>query len=471
MRRWWFPVLFLFFCLIFSGQSNALDLPKPPSGVHAVPSRIWVFPLKGPVGPPMARYLHRWFEMAGKALPDLVILQIDTPGGLSRAMRSIIEDILASRVPVVGYVAPGGARAASAGTYILYACPLAAMAEGTNVGSATPVLIGGSLPLVPASPSKNPGKSNVSHQNGAPPGDTEERKIENDAAASIRSLAEMNGRNAGWAEKAVRQASNLSAREALSRHVINMMASDVPHLLKSLDGQKIKIHGREVTLHLLPYRVRTFHPDLKDQLLSFLSRPDLAYVLFLLGVLGIAFEFSHPGFVLPGFLGGLALLLSAFAFMVLPVNWVGFLLIVLGISLMIAEVLIGTFGILGVAGIVSFFLGSLFLYRPDSALSQPDTHPSLFLIVLLSSVVAGFFLGVVRMALKSRFRPEISGKQDLIGKKCTSLEDFQEKGRVRINSEIWWATSPVLVKEGEVVRIVDVSGLTLSVQPILKEKT
>ena len=130
MRRWWFPVLFLFFCLIFSGYSSAVDLPKPPSGVHAVPSRIWVFPLKGPVGPPMARYLHRWFEMAGKSLPDLVILQIDTPGGLSRAMRSIIEDILASRVPVVGYVAPGGARAASAGTYILYACPLAAMAEG-----------------------------------------------------------------------------------------------------------------------------------------------------------------------------------------------------------------------------------------------------------------------------------------------------------------------------------------------------
>lgn len=419
----------------------------------------------------MARYLHRWFKKAQKTPPDLIILQIDTPGGLSRAMRSIIEDILASHTPVVGYVAPGGARAASAGTYILYACPLAAMAEGTNVGSATPVLIGGSLPLSPQNTPQNTDKNNAPHKKGSATGDTEERKIENDAAASIRSLAEMNGRNASWAEKAVRQASNLSAREALSKHVINTIAEDIPHLLTNLDGQTIKVQGREATLHLLPSRILIFRPNFKDQLLVALSRPDLAYFLFLLGILGLAFEFYHPGFILPGFLGALSLLLAAFAFMVLPVSWVGLLLIFLGISLMIAEVLIGTFGVLGIVGIVSFFLGSLFLYRPSSSLPLSPTHPSLFLIISLSAVVAGFFLGIARIAIKSRFRPEISGKTALIGEKCISLENFQEKGRVKVNSEIWWATSPVFVKEGEALLIVDVSGLTLRVRPILEEKT
>ena len=454
---------------MFSGHSVAEQQPTPPSAVPATASRIWLFPLTGAVGPPMANYLHRWFEKARKTPPELIILQIDTPGGLSRAMRSIVQDILASPVPVVGYVAPGGARAASAGTYILYACPLAAMAEGTNVGSATPVLIGGSLPLSPDNLPKNPAQKNAPHQKGSISGDTEERKIENDAAASIRSLAEMNGRNAIWAEKAVRQASNLSAREALSEHVINMMADDIPHLLANLDGKTVKVQGRTLTLHLLPFRIQRFHPDFKDQLLVVLSRPDLAYVLFLLGILGLAFEFSHPGFILPGFLGVVSLLLAAFAFMVLPVSWVGLLLILLGIFLMVSEVMIGAFGILGIAGIVSFFLGSLFLYRPT--LPRPENHPTLPLILFLSAIVAVFFLGVLRIAVKSRFRPEISGKKALIGEKCTSIENFQGKGRVKVNSEIWWATSPGSVKEGEVLLIVDVSGLTLRVKPILEEKT
>ncbi|MHB1757915.1 MAG: NfeD family protein [Leptospirillum sp.] len=462
VRSRFFSFVLLFY-LIFPGQSVAE--PPPPSAIHATASTIWLFPLTGAVGPPMANYLHRWFEKAKKTPPDLIILQIDTPGGLSRAMRSIVQDILASPVPVVGYVAPGGARAASAGTYILYACPLAAMAEGTNVGSATPILIGGSLPLLPDKASQNP--ANAHHQKGSLSGDTEERKIENDAAASIRSLAEMNGRNVLWAEKAVRQASNLSAREALSEHVINIMADDIPHLLANLDGKTMKVQGRTVILHLLPFQIKSFHPDFKDQLLAALSRPDLAYVLFLLGILGLAFEFSHPGFILPGFLGAISLLLAAFAFMVLPVSWVGLLLILLGIFLMVSEVMIGAFGLLGIAGIVSFFLGSLFLYRP--ALPQAENHPTLPLIILLSAMVAVFFLGVLRIAVKSRFRPEISGKKALIGEKCTSIEDFQEKGRVKINSEIWWATSPVSVKKGEELLIVDVSGLTLRVKPILEE--
>jgi membrane-bound serine protease (ClpP class) len=415
----------------------------------------------------MAGYIHRWFEKAQRTPPELIILQIDTPGGLSRAMRSIIKDILGSRVPVVGYVAPGGARAASAGTYILYACSLAAMAEGTNVGSATPILIGGSLPLIPKVADRNKSV----HDKGSSSGDTEQRKIENDAVASIRSLAEMNGRNADWAEKAVRQASNLSAREALDQHVINMMAPDISHLLGNLDGQKVNLQGHQVILHLLPSRIRRFHPDFKDQVLEALSSPDRAYFLFLLGILGLAFEFSHPGFILPGFLGVLSLLLAAFAFMVLPVNWAGLLLIILGISLMITEISIGAFGVLGISGIVSFFLGSLFLYRSSPGLSGSPTHPSFFLIFILTATVSGFFLGVARIALKARFRPAISGKTTLIGEKCTALENFQEKGRVKLNSEIWWATSPVFVKEGQAVVILGVSGLTLRVRPIIEEES
>ncbi|MGC8501353.1 MAG: NfeD family protein [Leptospirillia bacterium] len=306
--------------------------PSEPMPIH----QIWVLPLTGSVSPPMADYLHRWFERAKADSPALLILQIDTPGGLSGAMRSIIKDILISPVPVIGYVAPSGARA------------------------------------------------------------------------------------------------------ALKQHVIDLMAPDIFHAWK-------------------------------DKLLAAISRPDLAYFLFLLGVAGLTFEFSHPGFVLPGITGLLALLLASFAFMILPVNLAGLLLLVLGISLMITEVLIGTFGVLGIAGVLSFFMGSLFLYRPSSGLPGSATHPALALIFTLTALVSGLFLGVLRMALKARFRPVISGKKALIGEQCTALEDFQKKGRVKLHSEIWWATSPVLVKEGQEVVIEEISGLTLNVRPLSEE--
>jgi len=435
--------------------------PSEPMPIH----QIWVLPLTGSVSPPMADYLHRWFERAKADSPALLILQIDTPGGLSGAMRSIIKDILISPVPVIGYVAPSGARAASAGTYILYACPLAAMAEGTNVGSATPLPIGGSIPLLPESPKTN----RSGRPNRFSSRDAEGRKIQNDAVASIRSLAEMNGRNADWAEQAVRQASNLSARDALKQHVIDLMAPDIFHLLAQLDGKSLPFHDKQITLRLLPAKIRIIHPAWKDKLLAAISRPDLAYFLFLLGVAGLAFEFSHPGFVLPGITGLLALLLASFAFMILPVNLAGLLLLVLGISLMITEVLIGTFGVLGIAGVLSFFMGSLFLYRPSSGLPGSATHPALALIFTLTALVSGLFLGVLRMALKARFRPVISGKKALIGEQCTALEDFQKKGRVKLHSEIWWATSPILVKEGQEVVIEEISGLTLIVRPLSEE--
>jgi membrane-bound serine protease (ClpP class) len=415
----------------------------------------------------MAGYLHRWFSRADHSLPSLIILEMDTPGGLSQAMRSIIRDILRSPVPVVGYVAPSGARAASAGTYILYACSIAAMAEGTNVGSATPVPIGGSIPFFPEPPKKDrpaPGKS----PEGT--GDVEERKIMNDAVAYIRSLAEMNGRNPDWAEKAVLSAANLSAREALNQHVIDLIAPTVPDLLKQIEGRSVRLQGQQRTIHLLAAEIRTIRPEWKDRLLEVLSRPDLAYFFFLLGIVALAFEFSHPGFVLPGITGLLALILAFFAFMVLPVNIAGVLLLLLGITLMISEVLIGSFGVLGIAGVVSFFLGSLFFYHTSPGTTEFSGHPDLAIILLLTFLVSGFFLGVLRIALKARLRPVLTGDKTLIGERATAMEPFQKKGRVKLHSEIWWATSPAPVDEGQEVVIEALSGLTLFVRPVSEEE-
>ena len=449
--------------LIFLGVALSSPIPPLLAQTHRVAHRIWVLPLSGAVTPPMASYLHRWFDRAKRRHPSLIILRIDTPGGLSGSMRSIIKDILASPVPVVGYVAPGGARAASAGTYILYACPLAAMAEGTNVGSATPIPVGGSLPLL-----TEPTKTGQESKHPSP-SDTEERKVVNDAVAYIRSLAEMNGRNAAWAEKAVLSAANLSARQALTQHVIDLISPDIPTLLEQIDGRTLSFHGQKLLLHLEPASLRIVRPQWKDRLLEILSRPELAYLLFLLGVVGLAFEFSHPGFVLPGITGLMAIILAFYAFTILPVNLTGLLLLLLGISLMVAEVLVGAFGGLAVAGIISFFLGSLFFFRAPEGQVAASASSHLPLILLLTLLVSGFFLGVIRLALKARMRPVLTGFEGTKGERGTALDSFQKKGRVRLHSEIWWATSPVPVKEGEQVVIEGMTGLTLKVRPASEE--
>ena len=463
MRRWLVLAVVL---LCLGGTSVAISESPPGLPGRGKTHAVWVFPLAGPVTPPLARSLHRWFQDARKTPPELIVLRIDTPGGLAKAMRSILRDILASPVPVVGFVAPGGARAASAGTYILYACPLAAMADGTNVGSATPIPIGGDRPLLPAPSGPNPpGK-------GTPPatGSTEDQKIVNDAVASIRSLAQMNGRNADWAEQAVRSAANLSAREALKMHVVNVLAPDVPRLLEKIRGIPFRFRGKEIVLSSLPTDIRTFHPDWSDRWLGILAQPDLAYVFFLAGMALLALEFSHPGLVLPGVAGAVLLLLAAFGLMILPVSLAGLLLVVLGISLMIAEAVLGAFGALGAAGVVSFLLGSLFFYRPSPAWEEWPSHPGYPVIVLVTFATSGFFLGILRMALKARFKPPITGAPAMAGSTGRALESFRERGRIRLHGEIWWATAKDLVAEGQDVRVLEVSGLTLVVEPVRKEE-
>lgn len=459
--RFLFNILLLTSGLLFlSSPAFAVRSPSPTQ-------LVWVLPLEGAVTPPMASFLHRWFRLAEERPPSLIVLRIDTPGGLSGPMRAIIKDILASPVPVAGYVAPGGARAASAGTYILYACPIAAMAEGTNVGSATPIPVGGSLPLLPATSNPSRGKDEKAQPSSST--DTEERKVVNDAVAYIRSLAELNGRNADWGARAVESAANLSAHEALKEGVIDLIAPDLPSLLKSLDGRSFMFHGRKTLLRTDPATIRMIHPEWKDQLLEILSRPEMAYLLFLLGIVGLAFEFSHPGFVLPGITGLLSLVLAFYAFTLLPVSLTGLILLVLGISLMIAEVVIGAFGGLAVAGILSFFLGSLFFFRgPAGTEAPPGGHP-MALIFAFTLLISAFFLGVVRLGLKARLRPVLTGYEGLRGETGIALDSFQKKGRIRLHSEIWWATSPVPVGEGEPVTVEGIAGLVLRVRPVQKE--
>jgi membrane-bound serine protease (ClpP class) len=392
---------------------------------------------------------------------------MDTPEGLATGMWATIKDIPGSSLPAAGPVTPGGGRTAGASTYILNVCILSAMAGGTNVGSANPIVVGRFIPSPPDLSSTNI----VPHKDPAHPASTGEHKVLIDPVAYIQSLAERKGINADWAEQSVQPAENLFARYALKRQVIDLESLDVPSLFHQINGKSLLFHGQQTSLPLVPANIPTLHPEWTDFLPDILSRPDTAYFLFLLGIIALAFEFSHPGFVLPGITGLLSLILAFFAFMILPVNITGILLLVLGVSLMITEVLIGTFGALGIAGILFFFLGSLFFYRTPSGLTGSDEHPSFFLIFFFTFLFSGFFLGVLRISLKARFRPVLTGKKALIGEKGIAIEDFQKRGRIKLHSEIWWATSHELVKEGQEVIIVNISGLTLFVKAVSEEKS
>ena len=304
---------------------------------------VVVIEVNGAISPGSADYIVRSLQDAADRRAALAVLEMDTPGGLDTSMRQIIKQIVASPVPVAAFVAPGGARAASAGTYILYACHIAAMAPATNLGAATPVMIG--LTGEPGGPSAKPGDRKDAGTKDQPPpvsGSTEMRKSVNDAAAYIRSLAQMRGRNAEWAEQAVRQAVSLTASEALQKHVIDLIAKDVPDLLRQLDGQHVNVLGVPRTLHLQNARIETTQPDWRSRLLSTIADPSVAYLLMLAGIFGLFFEFSNPGMVLPGVVGAISLLLALFAFQMMPVNYVGVALILLGIAFMVAEVYISS---------------------------------------------------------------------------------------------------------------------------------
>jgi membrane-bound serine protease (ClpP class) len=414
----------------------------------AAPAPVELIAIDGPIGPATADYFHRGMEHATKTGAQLVILRLDTPGGLDSSMREIIKDILAAPMPVAAYVAPGGARAASAGTYILYASHIAAMAPATNLGAATPVSIGGL-----------PDKAKDAKGKEVP--DAMTRKIVHDASAYIRSLAQLRGRNAAWGERAVREAVSLSAEEALKQKVIDLVAADVPQLLERLDGRKLELQGRKLTLATKGAETTAFEPDWRTRFLAVITNPTIAYALLLLGLYAIFLEFTHPGLVLPGVAGTVSLLIGMYALHLLPVNYAGLALILLGVGLMVAEAFVPAFGSLGIGGVIAFVVGSVMLIDTE----VPGFGVPLPLALGIGAASAVLLIGVASMALRARRRPVVSGRETLIGSTGEVLEDFDGEGWARVQGETWRVTSPAPLKAGQRVSVAALRGLVLEVQP------
>ncbi|WP_426394350.1 NfeD family protein [Ralstonia sp. R-29] len=428
---------------------------------------VVVLPLNGAIGPASAAYVVHGLQQAREQGAQLVVLQMDTPGGLDASMRQIIQAILASPVPVAGYVAPGGARAASAGTYILYACHIAAMAPATNLGAASPVSIGigGHAPSPPspgdaAKPASAPAASSSNEETLA-------RKQMHDAAAYIRGLAQLRGRNADWAERAVREAVSLDAPEAANLHVIDLIASDIPDLLKQVEGRALRTSAGLVTLHTASAPTLVLEPDWRNHFLGVITDPSLALLLLTVGVYALIFEFSTPGMVVPGILGAMCILVALYGLQMLPINYAGLALIALGLGCMVAEAFLPTFGALGVGGIVAFVLGAVMLIDTQT----PGFGVPLPLIIGLAFVSLTVVLAVSSLAVRARRRPMVTGGDTLIGMTGevvdvdTSGVDADSDGWARIHGERWRVRCDAGMARGDQVRVVARHGLTLLVEP------
>jgi membrane-bound serine protease (ClpP class) len=442
-----------------SSVALALMLLTLPGGAQSS-RRAVVLEINGAIGPAIADYIAR--ALAGIDAHDtgLIVLRMDTPGGLAGSMRKIISAILASPVPVATYVAPSGARAASAGTYIAYASAIAAMAPGTNIGAATPVQIGGGS-LFPSGKKKQDDKNAEDNSAANEPADTETRKLINDSVAYIRSLAELNNRNADWAEKAVRSAASLTATAALKLNVIDVIATDIPDLLRKIDGRTVTVDGKSVRLQTAGLQVVTVAPDWRTQLMALITNPNIAFLLMLVGIYGLIFEFAAPGTYVPGTVGAICLLLALYALNLLPVNYAGAGLVLIGIALMLAEVHIGSFGVIGVAGAISFGIGSFMMFHSG----VPGFELSLAVVVAATIVTAALFLLVIGMLLRSRKRPVVTGKEALLGAEGEMLAWQQDEGRVRVLGEIWRARAARPLDPGTRVKVVNRDGLVLFVEP------
>ena len=403
---------------------------------------VVVVPVEGAIGPATADFVRRAIEHAATDGTRLVVLRIDTPGGLDSSMREIIKAILASPVPVASFVAPSGARAASAGTFILFASHIAAMAPGTNLGAASPVSIMGSAPST--------------DKDGKKTDDTMTRKLTNDAVAYIRGFAQMRGRNADWAEQAVRQAVSLPATEALKLKVVDYVAADVPALLTQLEGKTVDKH----VLHVAGAAIQEMESDWRTKFLAVITNPSIAYLLILLGAYGLLFEFMNPGLVMPGVVGVIALLIAAYALHLLPVNYAGLALMLLGIGFMVAEGFFPAYGSLGIGGVVAFVIGSIMLIEEKNL---PGLAIPLSLIAGVAAASAGFLIFVIGMLVKSRRRAVVSGREQLIGARGEALDDFEREGWARVQGEQWKVRAAGAVRRGEKLRVTGMHGLVLDV--------
>ena len=430
----------------------------PVSGGASTERRALVLEVDGAIGPAIADYVANGIAEAKPDDTGLVIIRMNTPGGLDGSMRKIIRAMLSSPVPVAVFVAPSGARAASAGTYITYAGAVAAMAPGTNIGAATPIQLGGGGLLGGA---KKDEKKDEKKKSGEEPADTETRKIVNDATAYIRSLAELHKRNVEWAEKAVRSAESISATEALKLNVIDVIATDVPDLLHKIDGRTVIAAGKSVVLHTAGLKAVTVARGWRTDFLAIITDPNVAFILMLVGIYGLIFEFASPGTMVPGTIGGISLLLALYALNLLPINFAGAALVLVGIGLMIAEVHLGAFGVIGIAGVIAFGIGSFMMFNSG----VPGFQLSLAVVITAMAITAVLFLLVLTMLLRSRKRPVVTGKEALLGAEGEALGWQAEEGRVRVLGEIWRARATQPLTPGTRVKVIDRDGLVLFVEP------
>ena len=429
--------------------------------VKAAPQRAIILEINDAIGPAIADYIVRELRTAAGSETGLIVLRMDTPGGLDTSMREIISAILASPVPVATYVAPNGARAASAGTYIAYASAVVGMAPGTNIGAATPVQLGVS-PFVPGEKPEQPSGQKNGQEKGpvGEPADTESRKAINDAVAYIRSLADLNGRNADWATEAVRTSVSIPASEALKLHVIDVIADDAPDLLRKIDGRTATVAGKPERLETASLQIVTVAPDWRTQLLAIATNPNIALILMLIGIYGLLFEFLNPGAVAPGLIGAISLLVALYALHLLPINYAGAALLLLGIGLMIAEAHIGAFGVIGVGGIIAFVIGAIMMFPPGA----PGFELSPVVIAGVVVVTASFFMLVLSMLFRSRKRLVITGREALLGAEGDAVAWQGADGRVLIRGEIWRARAARPLQPGTRVKVIDRDGLVLVVE-------
>jgi membrane-bound serine protease (ClpP class) len=412
--------------------------------------------ITGAIGPATARHVKDGLALAQRRRAEVVILRLATPGGLASSMREIITDILASPVPVVGYVGPSGAQAASAGTYILYATHVAAMAPGTNIGAATPVQLGG-LPGLPER-GKDGDKKDGSDR-PAPPADAMAAKATNDAAALIRSLAELRGRNADWGEQAVREAASLSANAALAKGAVDLVADSAADLLDRIDGREVQIAGKPHRLATRGLPVEVIERSWLARLLAVITDPNVAVILMLIGIYGLIFEFSSPGAVAPGVIGGICLVLGLYALNTLPVDYTGLALMLLGIGFLVAEAFTPTV-VLGLGGLVAFILGAAMLIDTGA----PEFRLSWGVIGGAAAASAGLFTFLLGSVWRSRRRPVRSGREAIIGAPVEVLDWSGETGHVLASGERWQARGPRALARGDSAQVTGVDGLTLVVR-------
>ncbi len=424
--------LFLFFIL------PAFLLFAFPWPLAAQEKHVDVIKINDIITPAVADFISRSITQASKDRAECLIIQMDTPGGLDLSMRDIIKEMMNSDVPIVVYVSPSGARAASAGAIITLASDIAAMAPGTNIGAAHPVAMGGKMDRTMA------------------------EKVVNDAVAYVRSIAEKKGRNVQWAIRAVKESVSIPANEALKLKVIDLIAKDVDDLLEKIDGKTVEKPRGMVKLATKGLKINNVEMDFRQRILASLSNPNIAYILMMIGLVGLYFELAHPGAIFPGVIGGICLILSFFAFRTLPVNYAGILLILLGVFLFIAEIKIASYGLLSVGGVVSLALGSIMLFESP----VPYLRASLSVIIPTVVVTAAFFIFALTMAIRAQMAKPATGSEGLMGETGVAKTRLDPEGKVFIHGEFWNAYTDGTIEEGEKIRVLKAEGLKVKVEKL-----